>query len=306
MSGRLAVAGEALIDLVPRPDGALAPLVGGGPLNAARAAGRLGQPTAFLGCVSNDGFGRSIAEALAGDGVALDPRLRTDRPTSLAVAELDANGAASYRFHFAETSAPGLTPAHAIAALPADTTALHVGALGLVLEPMATALEALMDHVGGRALVSLDPNVRPAVIADFDAYRVRMAGVMARADVVKVSDDDLRLLAPEIPPHEAAQALLGRGPKLVLLTLGPAGAVAIGSFGEREVPVPPVSVADTIGAGDVFCGAWLTRWLELGRALDDADAVVDATGFACRAAAWSCTQAGATPPTRADLLAWRP
>ena len=98
MTARVVVAGEALIDLVTRPDGALAPLVGGGPFNTARALGRLGQPTDFIGCVSRDGLGRRLAEALEAEGARLPERLRTDRPTSLAMAELDDGGAATYRF----------------------------------------------------------------------------------------------------------------------------------------------------------------------------------------------------------------
>jgi fructokinase len=299
--GVVAVAGEALIDLVPRADGALEPLVGGGPFNAARALGRLGQATAFLGCVSRDAFGGRIAASLEADGVALDERLRTDRPTSLAIAELDAAGAASYRFHFADTSAEALEPGVALACLPETVRALHVGGLGLVLEPMAYAVEALAERLAGRALVMVDPNVRPSLIRDRAAYEARLSRVVSHADIVKLSDEDLQVLAPDRPPDEAARALLSQGPKLVLLTLGSKGAVAFGAFGDCAVPAPQVNVVDTIGAGDTFSGAWLTRWLQLERPLGDRNAVQDATAFACRAAALSCTRAGASPPTLAEM-----
>lgn len=302
MSGGLVVvAGEALVDLVPQADGALACLVGGGPFNTARAIGRLGQAAAFIGRVSCDRLGEQIAQGLAADGVALDPRLRTERPTSLAMAELDAAGAASYRFYFAGTSAEQLEPSLALEVLPERAAALYVGGLGLVLEPLASAVEALVERLAGTALVMVDANVRPAVIADMAAYRVRLQQIIARADVVKVSEEDLQLLWPGAPPREAARALLDQGPRLVLLTLGPEGAVALGGFGARAVAAPAVEVVDTIGAGDTFSGAWLSRWFALGRPLYDAEAICEATAFGCRAAALSCTWRGASPPTLAQL-----
>ena len=296
------VAGEALVDLVPGPDGALIPHLGGGPFNTARALGRLETPTAFIGAVSRDRFGEGLAQALAARQVVLDPRLLTDRPTSLAMAELAPDGSASYRFYFQGTSAQGLTPASALAAAPDQAAALHVGGLGLVLEPLADAVEALVELYSGQTLVMVDPNIRPAIIDDPAGHAARLARVVTRSDIAKVSDADLRVLAPDRSPQDAAQALLARGPRLVLLTLGAQGAVAYGAFGAREIAAPEVAVVDTIGAGDIFSGAWLARWLELGRPLEDGDAVEAATRFACRAAAWSCAQAGASPPTRDEIL----
>lgn len=297
----LVVAGEALIDLVPRNDGALSPLIGGGPFNTAVAAARMDQPTAFIGCVSRDRFGRAIAAALDDDGVRLDDRLLTDRPTSLAVAEVDAHGSATYGFHLAGTSIEALTPDIALSVLPQAASALHVGSLALAREPMVTAMEALVRHMAGRALVMADPNVRPAIIDDYPVWRARLQSLLAAVDVLKVSDADLQLLSPGEPPHRAAEALLNHGPKLVLLTLGAEGAVAIGAFGARKVTAPTVKVVDTIGAGDAFSGAWLARWLEHGGDLDDAVSVVEATEFACRAASLSCTRAGAAPPFRSEM-----
>lgn len=299
--GLVVVAGEALVDLVPQGDGALASLLGGGPFNTARAVARLGARTAFIGCVSSDRLGERIAQALAADGVALAEQLRTERPTSLAMAELDAHGAATYRFYFAGTSAEQLDPGLALGALPDEVAALHVGGLGLVVEPMADAVEALVGRLAGRALVMVDPNVRPAVIADMPAYAARLGRIVRSADVVKVSEEDLQVLSPGVPAQEAARALLAKGPKLVLLTLGERGAIAFGAFGARTALAPRVEVVDTIGAGDSFSGAWLARWLQMDRPLDDVEAVDDATGFACRAAALSCTRRGASPPTMAEI-----
>jgi fructokinase len=301
VTGAVVVAGEALIDLVPAADGRLTPVVGGGPFNTARAVGRLGQPATFIGRISHDAYGRRLAAALEADGVRLPPALRCDLPTSLALAELDVAGRAAYSFYFQGTSAVALSPEDALAALPSEVAALHVGGLGLVLEPLATAVEALVSACAGSALVVVDPNVRPSLMSEPAAYRRRLDRILAQADVVKVSDEDLAFLDPERSPRAAAERLLEAGPKLALLTLGGEGAVALGAFGALTAPAPVVRVVDTIGAGDTFSGAWLARWTQLGRALDDREAVADATAFACRAAALSCTRAGASPPTLAEL-----
>ena len=124
------MAGEALIDLVPADDGRLVPHPGGGPFNTARALGRLGCPVAYLGRVSTDRFGAQLAGLLAADGVRLDAHVRTDDPTTLALVDLDARGAAAYRFYTAGTAAAGLTAEAALGALPADAAYLHVGRSG--------------------------------------------------------------------------------------------------------------------------------------------------------------------------------
>jgi fructokinase len=219
------------------------------------------------------------------------------------MAQLDPAGGATYRFQFEGTSAPSLTPELAQAALPEGPAALHVGSLGLVLEPMAQALESLVERLAGRVPVMVDPNVRPALIGDPAAYRARLDRVIAHADIVKVSDEDLAVLDPDRPAPLAARRLLAKGPRLVLLTLGAQGAMAFGSFGARTADAPKVAVVDTIGAGDTFSGAWLARWLDLGRPVGDGERVLEATAFACRAAALSCTRAGAQPPTWAELQA---
>ena len=294
----IVVAGEALVDLVPGGDDRLDAHPGGGPFNTARTLGRLACPVAFLGRISTDRFGARLAGELAADGVALDACVRTDDPTTLALVELDARGNAAYRFYTEGTAAAGLTPVDALAALPRATTYLHVGTLGLVLEPVADALEAVVRELHGHALVMVDPNCRPAATPDPAAYRERLGRVLARADVVKVSEEDLAWLG--VP----ARTLLDQGPAAVLLTRGGDGAVALTARGETAIPAPPVEVVDTIGAGDAFSGGWLAWWSERGLARDalaDPAAVADATGFACLVAARTCERPGASPPRRSEL-----
>ena len=297
------VAGEALFDLVPDGD-ALRALPGGGPFNTARTIGRLAQPVAYLGRISSDRFGRRQEALLAADGVALDCVVRTAEPTMLAIADVDAEGVAGYRFYDRGTAAPGLTPEDAVAALPPAVDVLHVGTLGLVLEPAATALEAVVERVADRALVALDANVRPTAIHDPAAYRERLRRLLARTHVLKVSEEDMAWLRPGVPPVDGVRALLAGGPRVGLLTRGPSGAVVVTNGAEVAVPAPPAKVVDTIGAGDAFGGGFVAWWRERGLTRDDlgrTGAVVAATRFACLVAARTCERPGASPPYRSEL-----
>jgi fructokinase len=299
VSGPILVAGEALYDIVADDAGRLRGHPGGGPFNTARTIGRLRQPVAFLGRISTDGLGTALERSLAADGVDLRPVVHTDEPTTLAVAHLAPDGSATYRFYTAGTSVPGLTTDAALGAVPDVVAALHVGTLGLMLEPVATALAAVVERLTDRSLIAVDPNCRPGMLDDPDAYRARLDGIMRRSDLVKVSTEDLAWLDPGTPPIAAARALVELGPTVVLLTCGADGAVAIGAWGELRVPAPPVRVVDTIGAGDAFTGGFLAWWRSRGLdrgALADSGLVARATEFAVLLAAKTCERAGASPP----------
>ena len=300
----IVVAGEALVDVVASDDGGLVGHPGGGPYNVARTVGRLEQPVAFLGRLSSDAFGARLRRQLEADDVATETVVPTDAPTTLALAELDASGHADYRFYAAGTSAPGLSLDEATAVLPAQLEMLYVGTLGIVFEPIATTLEQLAGRVGDDTLVALDPNCRPAAIDDPVGYRERLGRLLRRADVLKVSDDDLEWLLPGRPPVDAARALMGPTAAVALVTLGAEGALVISGEQVVEVEAPRVEVVDTIGAGDAFMGAFLAEWRSRGLGRPDIDSreqLVETTRFACRVAAITCSRAGANPPRRAEL-----
>ena len=281
-AGVIVVGGEALVYLVVGGDGALAGHLGGGPFNCARTLGRLEQPVAYLGRISSDRFGARLREQLVEDGVRLDAVVDTDDPTTLALAELDEDGAATYRFYFEGTSVPGLTPETALSVLPERVEMVHVGTLGLVFEPVADALEAVVAQAGD-ALVMVDLNIRPTVIDDDAGYRARLERLVPRCHVVKASDDDLAWLDPDRGELDAARALLGAGPTAVLLTRGGDGVTVVTRDGETEVPALAVEVVDTIGAGDAFGGGFLAWWRREGLSAGDlqrTDAVLEATRFA--------------------------
>jgi fructokinase len=293
------VGGEALYDLVAHADGSVDGHPGGGPFNTARTIGRLRQPVAYLGRLSTDRLGTTHERMLHEAGVDLSATQRTGAPTTLALASVDEAGTASYSFYAAGTAAPGLTPAAALAALPREVAALHVGTLGLVLEPLAAALEAVVARLAGRTMVVVDPNCRPWVIDAPDVYRARLEHVFEMADLVKVSEEDLAWLDPGQPACDAARALLAYGPKVVLLTRGPDGATIVMPDAAIGVPPVPVDVVDTIGAGDAFSGGFLAWWSSHGLGRDDltrAGLVVEAARFAAVVAARTVARAGASPP----------
>src|SRR5512138_1327616 len=189
----IVVGGEALVDLVIDRDGSVTAALGGGPFNTARTIGRLGSAVSFFGCLSGDRFGVLLDRQLRADGVAGDLVQFTDLPTTLAAAELDERGSAHYRFYTTETSAPNVQPV----ALPPTTSALHLGSLGLVLEPLATVLETVLSDAPSSTVVMLDPNCRPVATRDAVAYLDRMRRVLPRADIVKVSSEDLEFIASD-------------------------------------------------------------------------------------------------------------
>jgi len=342
----IVVAGEVLVDLIVGPDGVVDPRLGGGPYNAARTLARLGAPTTFFGGLADDRFGRLLRGALETEGVAIGVPAPSAAPTTLALVDLDEAGVASYAFYLSGTAAADLeypalaaafrailaearaadaadlvddsvdgdaTGGRADAAAAGPAVAVHVGALGLVMEPIGSAVERLLlTDVPPDALVMLDPNCRPGAIADRAAYLGRIGRIAARADVVKASVDDLAYLYPGSPPAEAAESLLAAGPALVLVTDGPRPARAFLPGAVLTVEVPSVHVVDTIGAGDAFGGGFLAWWSANGRTRADLKRpplVRSAVQAAAAAAAATCTRPGADPPTLADLIAahaWPP
>jgi fructokinase len=299
------VAGEALYDLVLQGAGDdLRGHPGGGPFNTARTIGRLEQPVAFLGRLSSDHFGRRLEAMLAEDGVDLRSVVHTDDPTTLAIAQVDRDGVARYRFYERGTAASGLEREAALGVVPDDVAYLHVGTLGLTLEPIATAVEAVVERLADHALVAVDPNCRPWVIEDREAYRARLARVLSHSHVLKVSEEDVDFLQPDLPTVEGVRTLLEHGPAVALLTRGPNGAVVITRTAEVAVPAPRAKVVDTIGAGDAFGGGFIGWWSERGLGRDELrhiDTVVEATSFACLVAARTCSRPGASPPYRNEL-----
>ncbi len=300
----IVVCGEALIDMISNGDGTQQSAPGGGPFNTARALARLGVPTAFLGRLSDDVFGRELAELLKADGASLQLASVGSEPTTIAMAAVDSDGFAEYQFLVQGTSAPNLTPEMVPERFGLEVTALHFGTLGLVLEPMASTLMQLMISERGRRLVMLDPNIRIGLVPDSE-YRDLLHLAISQSTIVKASEADLAWLYPGLDHEEAADRILSEGVSLVVVTLGARGAFGAHRDARLSVDAPYVEVVDTIGAGDAF-GAALMAWLYDHHLLSvdlslSPDELRAALKFACLVAALTCARAGADPPTRADL-----
>lgn len=295
----IVVAGEALVDVVGTGDGVVATL-GGAPYNVARACGRLGVPTSLAACLSQDGFGRRLRSGLGECSVADDLLQFTDRPTTLALAELDDEGVATYHFYVEATSAPMLMPGP----LPEPAAALVTGGLALALEPMAHHVERFVMQAGAGVMVVIDINARPAAITDRNAYLERVHSVIQRADVVKVSHEDLAYLQPGATAHDAARSILDHGARVVLVTNGEQDTTIVTGAGSVAVPVEQVPVVDTIGAGDAFTAGFVARWVEA-RAplaeLSEPPCIVPMVQAAHAVAAVVVGRRGADPPTREEL-----
>ncbi len=300
----IVVCGEALIDMIHNDDGTQHAAPGGGPFNTARALARLGVPTAFLGHLSSDAFGHELAGLLEEDGASLQLATVGPESTTIAVADVDSEGLAEYQFLVQGTSAPNLTSEMVPREFGVDVKGLHVGTLGLVLEPMAETLVGLVEREHGKRLVMVDPNIRVGLTPDSE-YRDRLHRVIGLSTVVKASDADLAWLFPDLGYEEAASRMLEGGVSLVVVTLGAEGALGAQRDLRVRVPAPQVDVVDTIGAGDAF-GAALLAWLYEHDCIHaelhlDGRELESALAFACLAAAIDCTRAGADPPRRSEM-----
>lgn len=279
---------------------------GGGPFNVARAVARLGRPCQFLGRVSDDAFGRRLRTALRDAGVTLAVPAPTAAPTTLALADVDSDGLADYRFYLDGTSAGQLARDDVSAGVLASSSAIALGGLGLLAEPMASTLAALLTGVAPATTVLLDPNCRPHAIGDLAAFRATVKNFLTRTDVVKVSVDDLRLLDPVADARTAARRLLDLRPAAVLVTDGGGPVTVHSAGGERRVRVPSVDVVDTVGAGDAFVAGFLTWWCDHDcdrSQTGDLDLLTEAARAAVAVSAATCATAGASLP---EDFAWPP
>ncbi|MFG3041073.1 carbohydrate kinase [Streptomyces sp. NPDC048330] len=291
------VIGECVADIVRAPGVADRVHPGGSPANVAYGLGRLGRDVTLLTQLADDPAGRLIGDHLGSAGVRVEVGGVPDRTPS-AIVGLDAEGRASYAFDIAWTmEAPLARPA------PAPTH-VHIGSIAAVTEPGAAAVRALVEEFRGRALVSYDPNVRPALMGDRAGAVARVERCVALGDLVKASDEDLAWLYPGDSPEAVAARWLGLGPALVMVTRGAEGSLAFTRRATVSADAPAVPVVDTVGAGDSFMAAVLhglaprtsAQLAGLG-----AEHLAGLLRRAAAAAAFTVARAGARLPDRDEL-----
>jgi fructokinase len=290
---RVWVAGEALMDLIPVAGGDRIPMVGGGPANTAKAVARLGYPTFFLGGISSDDYGQSIEVELKNSGVDLSLSYRGKERTALAIATIDENGLARYEFELAGTASFAFNQSW----LPAgEPDVIHLGSVATMLEPGASELLTWVSTKS--APVIFDPNVRPSIQGDKDLYRAAVERWIDIASIVKLSEDDLRWLYGD---ESVVQSWLKSGVSLVLITRAERGLTAIGESFTVDLPADSVSVVDTVGAGDTIGAVIVEGVLHYGLSGLIGENLLKVLTRAVKAAAITCSRAGANPPWREEL-----
>lgn len=299
---RALVIGEALIDVVERDGAVTGEHVGGSPLNVAVGLGRLDRGVDFLTHIGTDERGRRIADYVEASGVRLVPGSTDAERTPTARARLDAAGGATYDFdlEWRLSGTPEVAP----------PIVAHTGSIAAFLDPGALATAALIDAYRAAATITYDPNVRPALITDREQVISRIDRLVATADVVKVSDEDLHWIDPSRSPEQIAAAWQASGPAIVVVTRGGDGSYAVCAAGSVRVEAPPVEVVDTVGAGDAFMtglidALWSLDLLGAGRRADLASigtsTLADVLGAAADVSAYVVARAGAELPDRAAL-----
>jgi fructokinase len=302
---RILVVGEALIDAVDDGAGHVAEYVGGSPANVAFGLGALGHQVSLATWIGEDDRGDRIADRCADAGVILAAGSRGAATTSVAHATIDRHGQASYAFDLTWAVPP----------LPGRYEHVHTGSIAATIEPGGTQVVRAVRSLRQSATVSYDPNMRPSLMASPDLVRDRVEALIALADVVKASDEDLQWLYPGAFIPDVLRRWESLGPGVTIVTRGAEGAVyAVRSSEATEVTTVPARAAhviDTVGAGDSFMAGLLSGLADGGfiggpearlrlhkAGIDDLRRAVDR---AMSSAGVTVARPGAYAPTRAEL-----
>jgi len=310
--------GEAVIDMVqtnvPELGEVFLPLPGGCSYNTSIAISRLGTPAAFLGRLSTNFFGEILIKRLRENNVRGDLIIRSDQNSILAFVKIEKGKDPQYAFYDEETSDRFLLPED-LKPLPMETTCIVFGSISMTMEPIASTIEKLIlkESEKKSIVIAFDPNIRPIMIKDRDAYIKRFEKWVGASTIAKISSEDFEFIFPDTEPEEALMKILDLGSRLAIATLGQNGAIAMLRHADGSVirvtttaaQIP--EVADTVGAGDTFHGAFLAWLQQHGKMLNNAIANLsegdlhDALVFANKAAAIVCTRHGAEPPSMEEV-----
>ena len=294
------VAGEVLIDLI--PDGLeRKPIVGGGPANTAKALSKLGIDTQFIDGISTDDYGQMAKAELVASGAKLDYVKYSDKPTCLAIVSLSDSGSASYKFVIENTATFDFTSDWLPNPQSERPSLLHIGTLATAIEPGAAVLFDWAQSVAKVAPIVFDPNIRPAVISDRKQYLAQVERWVSISSAVKVSDEDIMWLYPNLEIDQVVNNWLTKGPALIVVTNGDKGLAGYRDGEKVSVDAIKVAVADTVGAGDTV-GAILVEAI-VKDGLDNLSGVRLEMMLkrAAKAAAITVSRSGANPPTLKEI-----
>ncbi|MDQ8197149.1 carbohydrate kinase [Pelagicoccus enzymogenes] len=312
MNGSICCLGEALVDFVSISNHrrlidaeAFKPCAGGAPANVAVGIGRLGGQASLISCLGQDVWGDFLFEALKREGVDVRGVQRTGASsTTQAFVSVDEKGERDFSF----IRSPGADTMLSDSRLDEGTldacSVLHIGTFSFSSEPSRSAsLEAVRRVKSHGGLVSLDVNYRASVwIDESEAIRC-VESLLPSVDILKVSQEEARMLTGLDDLASAAKRLKELGPKLVLVSLDADGCLCMNDLVRFQVPAFRVECVDATGAGDSFIAAFLQRFVELGTLFEDVAKLEEACRFACAAASITVTGRGAIPslPIRGEV-----
>lgn len=295
--------GELLIDFVPTVNGvslAEAPAFkkapGGAPANVAAALSKLGLPTAFMGKVGDDEFGKMLAGVLEEAGVNISAmRFDESARTALAFVTLKADGDREFMFFRHPSADMLLTPDELDTEMIAGADIFHYGSISLIAEPCRSAhLKALEVAADNRLFLSYDPNLRlPLWDSPADAKQ-GILSIWERADLIKLSEVELAFLAGE-NSDGAARSLWTDKLQIMLISEGADGARFYTKEAQGKVPSFPVQAIDTTGSGDAFVAGFLKQLVEDKSILSDPEKITNALRYANASGALTATGRGAIP-----------
>lgn len=304
---KVAVFGEALIDMIQQKDGSYQPYIGGSPFNVARSFVKQGIECTYLSPISTDLMGETIYASVVKEGVKVPPNNRSEKNTSLALVYKNAEGKPSYRLYRKAVADLDITADTLLAMLPDDIELFHTGSLALVPEMLDVLIPVVKKLKARGVKISIDVNVRKGVETSHQQYVAAIWRFVEFADIVKVSDEDLELKGLYGKPEFHAKAMLDRmNNGMVVLTLGEGGSHLITREHnlKQAVHVPDV-FGDTVGAGDTYFSALITRLLKDNALSPNAipEKLSDALRFGAIAASLNVATIGCNPPTCDEVQA---
>ena len=293
MSASIWVCGEVLVDVLPNGT-----VIGGGAANTAKALARLGCAVEFIDGISTDEFGVRARRELMKDGVGLSLSLVSDKPTGKSIISIDAHGVGSYKFDIENSATFDFDALWLPKGAP---EILHIGTLATIIEPGASALFKWAKELSEKTVIVFDPNVRPPAQPDAKKYRAAVEKWVGISAIVKVSEEDIAWLYPATSEEDVAREWIELGAKIVVITRGADGLVAISKSDVVAVPGVAVHVIDTVGAGDTVGAVIVEGIAKYGVTGLSGGVLKDVLHRAAKAAAITCTRKGAEPPTSSEI-----